>query len=1363
MVSSAALNHTGVYMCSAEREKPVYETRNSNKQLLWVTGVSPPVSLIISPSRTQHFTSVSLSLSCEDQSNSDRWTVRRYTDTWGLEDCSSSPSGSQTGSTCRISSTIPSDTGVYWCQSESGEISHPLNITVQLGVILESPVHPVTEGDSLTLRCLYEHSTPLILRADFYKDGSLIQNQTTEMIISTVSKSHEGFYYCKHPERGESPKSWISVTDIPNPTLTVEPQGSLFTGDSVTLRCEVDQIWVRWVFIWSRDSNTESTEAATKIISSVTVSDGGEYRCRAQRGGLYTHYSETVTVTINGKPKSKVRIKPDEHVFRGETVTLRCDIDGEGVSSWKYSWNKDGSVSVFSELQEHTFSSVTESDAGKYSCYGAERGGSRTTHISDEVTLTVSDKPRAVLSVSPQKWLTEGDPVTLICEVKDSSTGWTFSWFTLTVSSDNSNRYELLSDSSRGAGGNYTVSSAALNHTGVYVCSAERGKPVYNTTYSNKQPLRVTGVSPPVSLIISPSRTQHFTSVSLSLSCEDQSNSDRWTVRAYTDIWGLEDCSSSRWGSKTGSMCTNNSTSTSDTGVYWCQSESGENYHPVNITVHSCVILESPVHPVTEGDSLALRCLYEHSTPPILRADFYKDASLIQNQTTEMIISTVSKSHEGFYYCRHPKRGESPKSWISVTERPKSKVSITPDEHVFRGETVTLRCDIDGEGVTNWKYSWYKDGSDSVFSELQEHTFSSVTESDAGKYSCYGAERGGSRTSNISDEVTLTVSDKAKTVLSVSPEKWLTEGDPVTLICEVEGSSTGWTFSWYTEYISDYRSHNYQLLSDRSRGAGGNYTVSSAALKHTGVYVCRAKRGKLAYSTWYSNTQLIWVTGVSPPVSLIISPSRTQHFTSVSLSLSCEDQSNSDRWRVRRYSDGFGLFDCSSRWGSQKGSTCTISYTVPPYTGVYWCQSESGENSHPVNITIQQDMILESPVHPVTEGDSLTLRCLYEHSTPPILRADFYKDGSLFQSQTTEMIISTVSKSHEGFYYCKHPERGESPKSWISVTERPKAKVSIKPDEHVFRGETVTLRCDIDGEGVSSWKYNWNKDSSVSVLSELEEHTFSSVTESDAGKYSCYGAEKGGSRTSNISDEVTLTVSDKPRLVLSVAPQKWLTEGDPVTLICEVKDSSTGWTFNWFTVTVSSDYRNRHKLLSDSSRGAGGNYTVSSAALNHTGVYVCRAERGKLTYNTWYSNKQPLWVTGVSPPVSLIISPSRTQHFTSVSLSLSCEDQSNSDRWTVRRYSDIWGLEDCSSSLWGSQTGSTCTINSTSISHTGVYWCQSESGEISHPVNITVHLSHSESQISVLHTLSSVLAVCPYLLVTVVLIFKCCRMRANGC
>nr|WKW83672.1 leukocyte immune-type receptor [Carassius auratus] len=436
--------------------------------------------------------------------------------------------------------------------------------------------------------------------------------------------------------------------------------------------------------------------------------------------------SNIVSQHTEEKPKATVSIKPAQHVFRGETVTLRCDVYSEGVNSWQYTWYKDGSVRVFSELQEHTFSSVTESDAGEYFCIGAERDRSRTSLLSDEVTLTVSASvPRAVLSVSPQKWLTEGDSVTLICQVNGSSTGWTFSWFTQTLSSDNSNLYKRLSDSSRGAGGHYTVSSADLKHTGVYVCSAERGKPAYNTDVSNTQLLWVTGVSPRVSLIVSPSRTQHFTSVSLSLSCEEKSNSTGWRVRRYSDRLGLEDCSSLMWGSQTGSTCTIRSTFTGDTGVYWCESESGEKTHPVNITVHRDVILESPVHPVTEGETLTLHCLEKYSTPPNLRADFYKDGTLIQSQTTEMIFSTVSKSDEGFYSCKHRERGESPESWISVTAS--SRTSGSDLNPVIVGVTAGFTVLIIVILVLLWCYRNYKGGRSQSLSRVSQQKNSSQT------------------------------------------------------------------------------------------------------------------------------------------------------------------------------------------------------------------------------------------------------------------------------------------------------------------------------------------------------------------------------------------------------------------------------------------------------------------------------------------------------------------------------------------------------------------------------------------------------------------------------------------------------------
>ncbi|XP_056316876.1 sialoadhesin [Danio aesculapii] len=272
------------------------------------------------------------------------------------------------------------------------------------------------------------------------------------------------------------------------------------------------------------------------------------------------------------------------------------------------------------------------------------------------------------------------------------------------------------------------------------------------------------------------------------------------------------------------------------------------------------------------------------------------------------------------------------------------------------------------------------------------------------------------QSSQRSDAVALNVSsEEAQAAVRVSPQPWLTEGHSVTLICEVPGSSTGWTFSWFRD--ADH-------LSDSSRGAGGSYTLSPAALQHTGVYTCRAERGEPAYSSQNSTAQPLWVTGVSASVRLVLDPSRSQHFSSGSLSLSCD----SAGWTVRRYTHT-NTQDCSA----QTGSTCGIQSLSTSDTGVYWCESESGEKRHPLNITVHDGaVILESSADPVIEGETLTLHCLHRSTNSSFLTADFYKDGSLIQNQTGEMSIPTVSKSDEGFYYCKI-EREESPHSWISV------------------------------------------------------------------------------------------------------------------------------------------------------------------------------------------------------------------------------------------------------------------------------------------------------------------------------------------
>ncbi|XP_047242456.1 low affinity immunoglobulin gamma Fc region receptor II-like, partial [Girardinichthys multiradiatus] len=172
---------------------------------------------------SQFFEGDSVSLSCEEDNISAGWTVRRNT-TRGTQ-CGDGW-GKPAGSSCTISILFIEDTGVYWCESREGAASSSIQLTVSGGsVILQSPVLPVMEGDDVTLSC--QTKTSSNLPAAFIKDGSLIRTEPAgHMTLHHVTSSDEGLYKCNISGHGESPSSWISVSEkssTSSPTTTPSP------------------------------------------------------------------------------------------------------------------------------------------------------------------------------------------------------------------------------------------------------------------------------------------------------------------------------------------------------------------------------------------------------------------------------------------------------------------------------------------------------------------------------------------------------------------------------------------------------------------------------------------------------------------------------------------------------------------------------------------------------------------------------------------------------------------------------------------------------------------------------------------------------------------------------------------------------------------------------------------------------------------------------------------------------------------------------------------------------------------------------------------------------------------------------------
>uniref|UniRef100_I3K5E6 Ig-like domain-containing protein n=1 Tax=Oreochromis niloticus TaxID=8128 RepID=I3K5E6_ORENI len=525
------------------------------------------------------------------------------------------------------------------------------------------------------------------------------------------------------------------------------------------------------------------------------------------------------------------------------------------------------------------------------------------------------------------------------------------------------------------------------------------------------------------------------------------------------------------------------------------------------VTVLAAVKLQHSWSQIFTGETITLRCEIQGGEGKVWKYEWTAPNTNSPPTSSEYRISRVSVSHSGDYRCRGSSdyllTGWSDAFRLTVSFPSKPTVTLQPSwTQIYSGETVTVRCEIQGGEGAQWTYEW-RAAKLNTPPTSNEYRIIRATESDSGGYSCRG--RRDYFFSEWSDIITLTVSYKPKAKLRADNTA-VPVGGSVTLTCSVNpSSSSGWKYYWYRDEKSSealttqdavFHSNGQISVSQkglyRCRGGRGNpvyyteditasnrpvvtlypnwseiyrgetitvrceihggdtewdyewetnsrikapnqneYRIRSASSSNSGNYRCKGRMKSSQHETteWSDSVTLTVSDNVHSAASLTVSPDRVQHFTSDSVSLTCEG--NFTEWRVRKFSEDGRLYSDCRR---MTGSTCNIN-TSKSDTAVYWCESGSGEFSSAVNITVQNDgngPILVSPVHPVTEGASVSLSCSLR--TQKILsNVFFYHNDKLIQNDTRgELKISAVSKSDEGFYKCQYSGR-ESAQSWMSV------------------------------------------------------------------------------------------------------------------------------------------------------------------------------------------------------------------------------------------------------------------------------------------------------------------------------------------
>ncbi|XP_034146587.1 Down syndrome cell adhesion molecule homolog [Esox lucius] len=351
---------------------------------------------------------------------------------------------------------------------------------LRASVKLISPQEPLFTGENVTLQCYT--SNQKYWTFVWYRDNQLLPSQTSETITISLP-DQAGQYQCHGKKTGRqqssriSPNHSVRVTALPTASVSVSPHGLLYSGETVTLQCDISD-YTDWTYYWFLN-NIQITSQTRETITIILPSQAGQYQCQGKRTGRpqSSYISPNHPISVTALPTASVSVSPHGLLYSGETVTLQCDISD--YTDWTYWWYRNKQL-LSPGSPSKTITTLSD-QVSQYQCQGrrTDRPQSSQRSVSLHISVT-GNRPKATMS-SDKKDILIGDRVALTCTVESS--GWRFYWYRHRQDS------EPVATTS---GSSYTLSQVSVSDGGQYRCRAGRGDPVYYTQYSESVHIQVT-------------------------------------------------------------------------------------------------------------------------------------------------------------------------------------------------------------------------------------------------------------------------------------------------------------------------------------------------------------------------------------------------------------------------------------------------------------------------------------------------------------------------------------------------------------------------------------------------------------------------------------------------------------------------------------------------------------------------------------------------------------------------------------------------------------------------------------------------------------------------------------------------------